>query len=41
MKRANLPIRQRLQALLKQLLCLFLSLAVLAPLYQVFINSFK
>ena len=41
MKNANFPVRERLQALLKQLLCLFLSLIVLAPMYLVFINSFK
>ena len=29
------------QTVLKQLLCLFLSLIVLAPLYLVLINSFK
>ena len=33
--------REKLQSMLKQLLCLLLSLIVLAPLYLVVINSFK
>ena len=33
--------RQRLETILKQLLCLLLSLIVLAPLYLVVVNSFK
>ena len=33
--------RRRIENLLKQLLCIFLSVIVLAPLYLVLINSFK
>lgn len=43
MKNSSVKCRKKLRigTILKQLLCMLLSLAVLAPLYLVFINSFK
>ena len=41
MKNSISEKRETIQKLLKQLLCLFLSLLVLAPLYLVLVNSFK